>query len=197
MRRINLLPWRDERRQALQRNFVIHLASSVVVALAIGGGIHLYEQSQIDNQDQRNQYLNGVIKDLDRKIQSINELKKKKDELIARMQVIEKLQSSRPTIVHLMEDFVKTLPDGIQLTNISVSGDNKTINIQGYADAQARVADYLRQLNSSSTIGGAIIVGSGILAQTPGKDLAPTSRYVFSITAQIKQPKAADSAKEQ
>ncbi|OYV24951.1 MAG: hypothetical protein B7Z82_09095, partial [Halothiobacillus sp. 20-54-6] len=118
MRRINLLPWRDERRQTLQRNFVLHLAGSVVAALIIGGGIHLYEQNQIDFQDQRNQYLNGVIKDLDRKIQSINELKKKKEELIARMQVIEKLQSSRPIIVHLMEDFVKTLPDGIQLTNI-------------------------------------------------------------------------------
>ncbi|OZA78968.1 MAG: hypothetical protein B7X64_11630 [Halothiobacillus sp. 39-53-45] len=89
----------------------------MVAALVIGGGIHLYQQNQLDFQDQRNQYLNGVIKDLDRKIQSINELKKKKEELIARMQVIEKLQSSRPIIVHLMEDFVKTLPDGIQLTN--------------------------------------------------------------------------------
>lgn len=195
MRRINLLPWRDLRRQTLQRNFVIHLAGSVVAALVIGGGIHLYEQNQIDFQDQRNQYLNGVIKDLDRKIQSINELKKKKEELIARMQVIEKLQSSRPIIVHLMEDFVKTLPDGIQLTNISITGD-KTISLQGYSDAQARVADYLRQLNSSGFIEGAVIVGSGILAQEPGKNAPSSNRYVFSITATIKAPKSADAAKE-
>ncbi|MHB1229130.1 MAG: PilN domain-containing protein [Halothiobacillus sp.] len=195
MRRINLLPWRDERRQTLQRNFVLHLAGSVVAALIIGGGIHLYEQNQIDFQDQRNQYLNGVIKDLDRKIQSINELKKKKEELIARMQVIEKLQSSRPIIVHLMEDFVKTLPDGIQLTNISITGD-KTISLQGYSDAQARVADYLRQLNGSSYIENAVIVGSGILAQEPGKNSPSSNRYVFSITATIQAPKSADAGKE-
>ena len=196
MRRINLLPWRDERRQTLQRNFVLHLAGSVVAALIIGGGIHLYEQNQLDFQDQRNQYLNGVIKDLDRKIQSINELKKKKSELIARMQVIEKLQSSRPVIVHLMEEFVKTLPDGIQLTDISIKGD-KTISIQGYADAQARVADYLRQLNGSDYIKSAIIVGSGILAQNPDKKRPSSNRYVFSITASVKTPKSADANKEQ
>lgn len=196
MRRINLLPWRDERRQTLQRNFVLHLVGSVVAALIIGGGIHLYEQSRIDFQDQRNQYLNGVIKDLDRKIQSINELKKKKAELIARMQVIEKLESSRPVIVHLMEAFVKTLPDGIQLTDISITGD-KTISIQGYADAQARVADYLRQLNASDYIDSAIIVGSGILAQSPDKKGPSSNRYVFSITASVKTPKSADANKEQ
>ncbi len=195
MRRINLLPWRDLRRQTLQRNFVVHLAGSVIAGLIIGGGIHFYEQNQLDIQDQRNQYLDGVIKDLDRKIQSINELKKKKEELIARMQVIEKLQSSRPIIVHLMEDFVKTLPDGIQLTNISVTGD-KTISLQGYSDAQARVADYLRQLNSSDYIEGAVIVGSGILAQEPGKNAPSSNRYVFSITATIKTPKSTDAAKE-
>ncbi|ANJ67125.1 hypothetical protein A9404_06760 [Halothiobacillus diazotrophicus] len=196
MRRINLLPWRDERRQKLQRNFVVHLVSSVVVALAIGGGIHLYMQDQLDFQDERNQYLNGVIKDLDRKIQSINELKKKKNELIARMQVIEKLQSSRPIIVHLMEEFVKTLPDGIQLTKIDITGDKK-IALQGYADAQARVADYLRQLNASDYIGGAVIVGSGILANSPGKDSPSSNRYVFSITASVKTPKPTEDSKEQ
>ncbi|WP_322628268.1 PilN domain-containing protein [Halothiobacillus sp.] len=196
MRRINLLPWRDERRQKLQRNFVVHLVSSVVVALAIGGGIHLYMQDQLDFQDKRNNYLNDVIKDLDRKIQSINELKKKKNELIARMQVIEKLQSSRPIVVHLMEDFVKTLPDGIQLTKIDITGDKK-ISLQGYADAQARVADYLRQLNGSDYISNAVIVGSGILAHSPGKDAPSSNRYVFSITASVKTPKSTDGSKEQ
>ncbi|WP_298218867.1 PilN domain-containing protein [Halothiobacillus sp.] len=196
MRRINLLPWRDERRQTLQRNFVLHLAGSVVAALIIGGGIHLYEQNQLNFQDQRNQYLNGVIKDLDRKIQSINELKKKKAELIARMQVIETLQSSRPVIVHLMQEFVSTLPDGIQLTNIAITGD-KTIAIQGYADAQARVADYLHRLNDSEYIKDAIIVGSGILAQNQDKKGSSSNRYVFSITASVKTPKSADANKEQ
>lgn len=195
MRKINLLPWREERRQKRQRDFVAHLLLTAVGAIVVSGAIHMYMQGRIDFQNQRNQYLHGVIKDLDRKIQSINELKKKKEELIARMQVIEKLQSSRPTIVHLMESFVKTLPDGIQLTSISVKGDKK-IEIQGYADAQARVADYLRQLNGSPYIGSAVIVGSGILANKPGKSESPSGRYVFSINAAVATPKADDETKE-
>ncbi|OYZ84999.1 MAG: hypothetical protein B7Y07_12005 [Halothiobacillus sp. 24-54-40] len=79
--------------------------------------------------------------------------------------------------------------------NISITGD-KTISLQGYSDAQARVADYLRQLNSSGFIEGAVIVGSGILAQEPGKNAPSSNRYVFSITATIKAPKPADAAKE-
>ncbi len=195
MRKINLLPWREERRRKRQSAFVVHLLASVVIALVISGGIHWYMQNEIDNQNARNQYLNTVIKDLDRKIASINELKKKKQELIARMNVIEKLQSSRPTIVHLMQAFVQTLPDGIQLTDISIKGD-KSIQIQGYADAQARVADYLRALNASKYIGGAIIVGSGILAKNPDKATPTSGRYVFSITASVNEPKADNKGQE-
>lgn len=195
MRKINLLPWRDERRRKRQSAFVLHLGVSIIAAIVISGAVHLYMQGRIDDQNARNNYLDTVIKKLDRDIASINELKKKKQELIDRMNVIEKLQSSRPTIVHLMQTFVQTLPNGIQLTDITVKGDKK-IRIQGYADAQARVADYLRALNASQYIDGAIIVGSGILAQSPGKRASPSGRYVFSITAAIKEPKAAKSGQE-
>ena len=194
MRRINLLPWREERRQKRQRDFVVHLALAALFAVAAAFGIHSYMQAQIEHQQQRNAYLQDVIKELDRQIQEINELKKRKAELTARMQVIEKLQSSRPTIVHLVENFVTTLPDGVQLTSATVTNDEK-ISIQGKADAQARVAAYLRRLNSAEYIGSANLVGSGILAQDASGS-ASAGQYVFSIEAKITPPKEGEADKE-
>jgi len=194
MRRINLLPWREERRQKRQRDFVVHLVLTALVAVAVAFGIHSYMQAQIEHQQERNAYLEDVIKDLDRQIQAINDLKKRKAELTARMEVIEKLQSSRPTIVHLMEAFVSTLPDGVQLTSATVSNDQK-ISLQGKADAQARVAAYLRRLNSAEYIGKANLVGSGILAQGAGGETT-AGQYVFSIEAKITPPKEGEADKE-
>lgn len=189
MRRINLLPWREERRQKRQRDFVIHLVLAAVAAVVVAFGTHSYMQTQIDYQNERNAYLEGVIKKLDRQIQSINELKKRKAELTARMQVIEKLQSSRPTIVHLAENLVTTLPDGVQLTDVTVTND-ASISLQGKADAQARVAAYLRRLNDADYIGDANLVGSGILAQASAEEVGSSAgRYVFSIKAKVQPPK--------
>ncbi|WP_410474791.1 PilN domain-containing protein [Guyparkeria sp. TX1] len=194
MRRINLLPWREERRQKRQRDFVVHLVLAALIAVGVAFGIHSYMQSHIENQQARNAYLEDVIKKLDRQIQTINELKQRKAELTARMQVIEKLQSSRPTIVHLVENFITTLPDGVQLTDVTVTNDEK-ISIQGKADAQARVAAYLRRLNSADYIGSASLVGSGILAE--GSDqTANAGQYVFSIEAKITPPKEDDADQE-
>lgn len=189
MRRINLLPWREERRQKRQRDFVIHLALAAVAAVVVAFGIHSYMQTQIDHQNERNAYLEGVIKKLDRQIQSINELKKRKAELTARMEVIEKLQSSRPTIVHLAENLVTTLPNGVQLTDATVTND-ASISLQGKADAQARVAAYLRRLNDADYIDDANLVGSGILAQASADEVGSSAgRYVFSIKAKVQPPK--------
>ncbi|MGM0517838.1 MAG: PilN domain-containing protein, partial [Pseudomonadota bacterium] len=150
----------------------------------------------IEFQNERNAYLEDKIKELDRKIESINELKKRKAELTARMEVIEKLQSSRPTIVHLMENLVTTLPEGIQLSDVTVKNDS-SMNIQGKADAQARVATYLRRLNDADYIGNASLVGSGILAQSSDEETDfDAGRYVFSIEAKITPPKDASADKE-
>jgi type IV pilus assembly protein PilN len=196
MRRINLLPWREERRQKRQRDFVIHLLLVAGAAVLVSFGIHSYMQSQIEFQHQRNAFLDNKIRELDRKIESINELKKRKAELTARMAVIETLQSSRPTIVHLMENLVTTLPDGIQLSDVTVKNDS-SINIQGKADAQARVATYLRRLNEADYIGNANLVGSGILAKASSEDTDfDAGRYVFSIEAKITPPKDDDTDKE-
>lgn len=194
MRRINLLPWREERRQKRQRDFVAHLALVALVSAGVAFGIHTVMQTKIENQQARNAYLEEVIAKLDRQIQTINDLKKRKAELTARMRVIETLQSSRPTIVHLMENFVTTLPDGVQLTEITVTNDER-ISLQGKADSQARVAAYLRRLNGADYIGEASLVGSGILAE--GSDrTSEAGQYVFSIEAKITPPKEDDADQE-
>lgn len=182
MRRINLLPWREERREKRQKDFQVHLVLSAMLAGGVAAAAYFYMQAQIDHQNQRNSYLQGVINDLDRQIESIEALRDKKAELVARMQVIEDLQSARPVIVHFSRSMVETLPDGVQLTDLRVNNDER-IQIQGYADAQGRVADYLRALNRAEYVGSASLVGSGILA-----DSGESSRYAFDINARITPP---------
>lgn len=182
MRRINLLPWREERREKRQKDFQVHLVLSVILAGVVAAGIHFYMEAQIDHQNQRNAYLEDVINELDQQIQAIDELRDQKAELVARMRVIEDLQSARPIVVHFTRSMVETLPEGVQLTELSVNNDER-ISIHGYADAQARVADYLRSLNRAEYVDRASLVGSGILAEANG-----TGRYAFTINARITLP---------
>lgn len=194
MARINLLPWRDAQREKQQKEFIQQLVGMVILAGLVVFGLHYFVSAQIDYQEKRNEYLRDVIKDLDRDIQSIQKLDEERDRLLARMEVIQELQSQRPLIVHIMNELVESLPDGVQLENVRVQND-KQINIQGSADAQARVADYLRRLNRAKHIGNASIVGSGILAQEPG-EATPGGRYAFSIRASITPLKPESGDKE-
>ncbi|MFP4155587.1 MAG: PilN domain-containing protein [Halothiobacillaceae bacterium] len=194
MARINLLPWRDAQRERRQKEFIQQLVGVVLLAGLVVFGLHSYVGAQIDQQENRNEYLRDVIKDLDRDIQSIQNLDEERDRLLARMEVIQELQSQRPLLVHVMNELVATLPDGIQIESIRIQND-KQISIQGVADAQARVADYLRQLNRARHLGNASIVGSGILAQEPG-DAMPGGRYAFSIRAAITPLKPESGDKE-
>jgi len=194
MARINLLPWREEQRNQRQRQFVYQLIGVIAIGVAVLYGLHIYVSNQIEAQNNRNTYLRDVIKALDRDIQSIQTLQEERERLIARMEVIQTLQAGRSLIVHVMDELVRTVPEGIQLESVTVRNENE-MNIQGYADAQARVAEYLRLINGAEYLGDAYIIGSGILAQEPGQQ-APSGRYVFTIRAAIKPPKADDDNQE-
>jgi len=191
MARINLLPWREERRNQRQRQFVYQLIGVIAVGVAVVFGLHAYVSKQIEAQNNRNAYLRDVIRDLDRDIQTIQTLQEERERLIARMEVIQTLQADRPLIVHVMEELIRTVPEGIQLESVTVRNENE-MNIQGYADAQARVAEYLRLINGAEHLGDAYIIGSGILAREPGQQ-APSGRYAFTIRAAIKPLKADDN----
>ena len=106
MPRINLLPWREQQRNERKMAFTVGLGAAAVGALVVTGASYLYFNSLIDSQQARNALLTNEIKDLDKKIEQINSLEDQKQRFVARMQIIEKLQRSRPEIVHVFDTFV-------------------------------------------------------------------------------------------
>src|SRR5690348_10299381 len=151
MARINLLPWREEKRRLRQRQFNVILIVVGAASAFTLGLIYLGYDGAIANQNARNQYLTDQIKLMDDKIAQIKDLQDKKQRLLARMQIIEQLQASRPIEVHLFDQLVKTLPAGVYLTAVAQNGDNLTIN--GEAESSARVSTYLRNIDASPWLG--------------------------------------------
>jgi len=147
MPRINLLPWREAERKRKRQEFGAAFALALLVAAVIGFGVRVQMQSAIDGQLERNAYLKQEIADLDKQITEILDLEAKKQRLIARMQVIEQLERSRPEIVHVFDQLVRTLPDGVHLT--SVKQTNRRIQIRGIAQSSTRVASYMRNIDAS------------------------------------------------
>ena len=150
MPRVNLLPWREERRKQQRTEYLAILGICAVVAAGIWFSIHLYYQALIEQQNRRNQFLVTEIKLLDKKIEEIKQLEKEKENLIARMKAIETLQTSRPIVVHLYDELLTTLPEGVYLTSISQTGE--TVTIKGVAQSNARVSNYMRNVEASTWI---------------------------------------------
>ncbi|MDE2051300.1 MAG: PilN domain-containing protein [Gammaproteobacteria bacterium] len=147
MPRINLLPWREAQRKERKLRFVVALGAAAVCAFAVTGAVYLLYNEMIDEQVARNELLKQQIKILDRQIEEINDLEQTKRQFIARMQIIEKLQGSRPEIVHLFDQIVKTLPDGVYLTGVTQSGDH--LKFTGVAQSSTRVSTFMRNIDSS------------------------------------------------
>lgn len=147
MTRINLLPWREELRQEQKKQFFMMTAMTCVLALAIVGLIHFQMQAKIDYQLSRNRFLTTEIQKVDEEIKEISELQKVRRSLIERMEVIQDLQGSRPSIVHLFTEIVSTVPNGVYLETLSQTGSNLLIN--GEAESNARVSTYMRNLAAS------------------------------------------------
>jgi type IV pilus assembly protein PilN len=147
MPHINLLPWREAARQERQRQFaVVAVGAAILAALAVVF-IHLQFSGMIDTQKGRNQFLENQIKEVDKQIAEIKTLKADKKALLARMEVIQKLQRSRPEVVHLFEEISNATPKGVYLLNTSRKGNN--LNIEGVADSNDSVSAFMRQLNAS------------------------------------------------
>jgi type IV pilus assembly protein PilN len=145
--RINLLDWRAERRALRRRQFLLMtgLAAAASVAAVLLG--MLVMDGAVDRQRQRNAYLQTQIGELDKQIQEIQELEKVRQNLLARMRVIEELQQSRSASVHFFDEIVNTLPDGIFLTGVKQSGNNVTID--GIAESNGRISAYMKNLDAS------------------------------------------------
>jgi type IV pilus assembly protein PilN len=148
MTEINLLPWREEHRQEQKKGFVVMVVMVCVFAAAIVGLIHFQMQGKINYQLARNQFLSAEIATLDKQILEIQELQKVRNSLIERMEVIQKLQGSRPSIVHLFTEIVSTVPNGVYLQSLNQTGSD--LVIKGEAESNARVSTYMRNLQASA-----------------------------------------------
>lgn len=147
MPRINLLAWRAELRARRRNQFFIGLGGAVVAAAVVIGLASLVMGAIIDNQNARNNLLKGEIQALDQRIKEILDLEAKKDRLLARMEIIEQLQRSRPEIVHVFDQLVRTLPDGVNLSSIKQKG--ASIELKGLAESNTRVSAFMRNIDKS------------------------------------------------
>lgn len=148
--RVNLLDWRAARREARQKKFMAMLGAGAFAGLLLGFSVMQVYKSQLQAQQDRNQRLNQEIKLTESKIREIKDLEKLREDLIARTQVIEKLQQSRAETVHFFDELVKTVPDGLYLTRVEQrSGDTQ---IDGIAESNGRVSTYIRNIEASEWI---------------------------------------------
>ena len=187
MARINLLPWRAERREQRKREFFVQLGIAAAAAIVLVILWVLFMDARIGNQNDRNDYLSGEIKQLDAKIAEIKDLQKTKSQLLARKQIIEHLQEDRAQMVHLFDELVKTIPDGARLTSLKQAGDKLTLD--GVAQSNATVAQYMRSIEASPWLGSADLV------KTENKHNDNRTPYEFELVVHLGKP-AAHQAEE-
>jgi type IV pilus assembly protein PilN len=153
MPRINLLPWRDEERKERKLAFIVAIGGATLAGGVVAFAAYLMLNSMIEGQIQRNERLQAEIKLLDKQIEEINNLESSKQKFIARMEIIEKLQRSRPEIVHLFDEIVKQLPEGVYLTSMKQTG--KRMRFDGIAQSSTRVSAFMRNIDGSEWLRGA------------------------------------------
>ena len=189
MARINLLPWRAERRKLRLQEFYSMLGLAAIAAALISLAIVLYYNAMIDTQNERNTYLQNQITLLDAQIKEIAELDKKKQRLLRRKQVIEELQASRSQMVHLFDELARTITDGTQIMTVRQDGD--VLNIQARAQSNARVSTYMRNLDASGWMANPDL---SIIEARGGEKGLP---YEFNLKVTLKNPNAEKAAAEQ
>jgi type IV pilus assembly protein PilN len=180
MAKINLLPWRAARRKQRQQEFLTLLGFAAVVGVLVSGLIWMFYNGQIEGQKDRNQYLTEQIAIVDKQIDEIKELDKKKEGLLARKKVIEELQSNRSQNVHLFDELVRTIPDGVRLSSLNQNGDQLTL--EGFAQSNARVSTYMRNLQASGWLVKPVLS----IIQVAGSDKGLP--YQFNLTVTLQNP---------
>jgi len=182
MARINLLPWREERRKARQKEFIGMLGLAVAAGVLLSFLIYSFYSGRISSQTARNEYLRGEITKVDGQIKEIEALDQKKSKLLARKEVIEQLQSNRSQMVHLFDSLVRTIPDGVALTGIKQEGDILTLS--GRSQSNARVSTYMRNLESSGWM------TNPDLNVIEAKEGNPGLPYEFNLKVKLANPNA-------
>ena len=181
MAHINLLPWRAERRKIRQREFFMQLGAAAMAAVGVMFLWWFWMNMRIDNQNDRNAYLQDQIKQVDARLAKIQDLEKVRAQLLARKQIIEQLQANRSQMVHLFDELVKTVPGSVRLTSIKQAGDQMVLD--GVAQSNASVADYMRNIETSPWM------GQSDLSKTENSHDASRMPYSFGLTVALSKPK--------
>jgi type IV pilus assembly protein PilN len=147
MARINLLPWREERRAERKKEFLVALALVALLAVLVVIAVDQVINGAINYQNRRNAYLQQNIAELDAKVAEIRDLQRKRTELLDRMRVIQELQGNRPIIVRIMDQLVRTVPDGVFYTSLKSSAGK--ITVEGVAESNNRVSSLMRRMEGS------------------------------------------------
>ncbi|HEY1459170.1 MAG TPA: PilN domain-containing protein [Casimicrobiaceae bacterium] len=185
MVRINLLPHREQKRLARQRQFVSLAIGLAVLAVAVIGLVHVVIAARIENQNSRNALLKTEIAKLDEQIKEIDKLREQTQALLARKQIVETLQSNRTEAVHALDQLVRQLPDGLYLRSVKQNGPKVTL--VGYAQSNARVSTLMRNIESSPWL------GSPELVEIKSVALDKQKVNEFTLNLQMKRPTDANA----
>lgn len=183
---INLLPYRAERRKELQKQFIILATLTGLIGGIVWFFGHSFLEGRINNQNQRNQFLETKIAELDKKIAEIKKLRSQTQALLARKRVVETLQSNRTESVRLLDQLVRQLPDGVHLKSIKQSG--KDVSVVGYATSNARVSTLMRNFDASPWL------QSPKLIQIRAAKSGSVTLNEFSLTVELARPEEEKSA---
>ncbi|MBB6367721.1 PilN domain-containing protein [Xanthomonas sp. PPL568] len=194
MAKINLLPWRAERRKQREREFYSMLGLAAFAGVLLAGLIWFYYDLQISGQNERNAYLQTEIEKVQAQNKEIDTLDEKKRRLLARKQVIEELQAKRSQMVHLFDSLVRTIPDGVVLTSVKQEGDMLTL--EGRSQSNARVSTYMRNLEGSGWMTNPEL--TVIEAKAQDKEakgpIVDTKALPYVFTLRVKLPVPGESA---
>jgi type IV pilus assembly protein PilN len=186
MARINLLPHRAATRKQRERDFFVQLAITAAAAIGFMVLWNIWMGMRVDNQNERNAYLQDQIKQVDARLTKIDDLEKVRAQLLARKQIIEQLQANRSQMVHLFDELVKTVPGSARLTSLKQAGDQMTLS--GVAQSNASVAQYMRNIEASPWM------GPTDLSKTENSHDASRMPYNFGLSVALQRPKQDDAS---
>ena len=183
--RINLLPHREQKRQARQRQFVSLAISLAILGVAIVGLVHVVLAARIDDQNSRNALLKSKIAELDAQIKEIDKLRDQIQQVLARKQVVEALQANRNEAVHLLDQLVRQLPEGVYLQ--SVKQTDRKVQIVGFAQSNARVSTLMRNIEGSAWLEKPELVEIKLVSMPAAKGTEPTQMNQFTLNFFIRR----------
>jgi type IV pilus assembly protein PilN len=186
--RINLLPHREERRKAARQHFYVVAGATAVLGALIVVAMHGFYAAKIETQNERNRFLKSEIAKLDKEIAEINKLKSEIQALLARKQVIETLQADRAQTVHLLDELVRQMPEGIYLKTVRQKG--MRINMLGYAQSNARVSTLMRNIEASPWL------TSPGLVEVKASTVAKRRVSEFNLNFQVKRAEVKDAPQD-